>query len=230
MHPVKSSSANQASLIKLGFTTGKTILASRIVGHLQSICSADNKVKVVFFFFKHAYIAKRTPSALLLSILSQLASQDEVTLDLLYQQLVALDHQKLKSVSALQELASMALASQPSCYIVVDGLDECVAELSGGPEDSQNDVLQWMETACSTTNNQRLRILISGQRNGFLDERLRHHPSIQLEGIDGHTADIKTYAHVRTRDIQQKFKIQETQRLDIVDRVSSGAKGKYRDV
>lgn len=215
---------------KLGFITGKTVLTSRIVEHLQSIRSADNRVKVVFFFFKHRHVAKRTPTALLLSILSQLATQDEVTLDLLYQQLVALDHQKLKSVSVLQELASMALASQPSCFIVVDGLDECIAELSAEPEESQNEVLKWMETVCPTANNQRLRILISGQRNGFLEQRLRHHPGIQLEVVDGHTTDIKVYVNVRTRDIQQKFKIQETQRLDIVDRVSSGAKGKYRDV
>ncbi|KAK3986135.1 hypothetical protein QBC44DRAFT_373441 [Cladorrhinum sp. PSN332] len=209
--------------------TGKTILASRITKHLQHMRLSDDRLRVLFFFFKHSDPSKQTAAALFLSILSQLASQDEVVLDSLYERLVALHQQEIRSGSILQELMDMAVGSQQSCFVVIDGLDECVGGPGAQHDHGQKEVVGWIESLSSTgnRNGQRLRILISAQRNGFLENTLGHHPNIRLEKLNAHTADIKAYCEVRSHDIQQKFTLQDNLRADIVSRVWSGADGMF---
>lgn len=143
------------------------ILVSGIIKHLHQMQHNDQRLHVLYFFFKHAHPAKRTFMALLVSVISQLVSQDEVALDLVYQRLLSFDQQKVRSMSLLQELANLALTSSPSCFIVINGLDECIAQTPTMKiDEAQGKVIDWIELLTQTTTNQRIRFLISGQRNG----------------------------------------------------------------
>ncbi|KAH6632698.1 hypothetical protein F5144DRAFT_574952 [Chaetomium tenue] len=219
--------------------TGKTILASRVVKHLQQLRESNRRSLVLYFFFKHHHPDKRDFSAMLLSLLSQAIAQDEVLLDLVYQRLIPVNQHKVRSVSVLRELAELALRSQSVCFVVIDGLDECV-EPGTRPENAQGELLNWLEalTVASAPystvghhDNQQdercTRLLISGQRNGFLEERLKGWPSIQIDSSSAHMDDIEAYSEAKTQQIRQRFSIDETIRLDIIRKVNSRALGMF---
>ena len=170
---------------------------------------------------------------MLLSLLSQTLFQDEVLLDLIYQRCILADQQKIRSVSLLRELVELVLQTQSRCFVVVDALDECAGDQAVKPEDAQGQVIDWLESlrkheASSEPSDRCIRLLISGQRNGLLDERLKHWPAIQLDSSLSHMNDIKTYCEVESLRIQEEFDIVEdieNIRLDIIRRVNSRAKG-----
>lgn len=70
-----------------------------------------------------------------------------------------------------------------------------------------------------------IRLFISGQRNGVLEERLKSYPSFQLETAAAHTMDIESYAKRQSAEICKKFRISTEVERYLVNRVTSGAKG-----
>jgi hypothetical protein len=170
---------------------------------------------------------------MLLSFLSQILFQDEVLIDVIYQRCIQADQQKIRSVSLLRELVELALQAQRRCFVVVDALDECDEDQLGKPQASQGKVIDWLESlreqeAGGEPSDRCIRLLISGQRNGVLDERLKHWPAIQLDSSHSHRADIKTYCEVESLQIRDQFdgvENLEEIRLDIIRRVTSRAKG-----
>ncbi|KAK4205537.1 hypothetical protein QBC40DRAFT_36628 [Triangularia verruculosa] len=218
---------------------GKTILSSRVTHHLQQLsqnhAGQGATFPVIYFFFKHAQPDKRTITAFLLSLLSQLASHDEVSLDLVYQQLLPLDQQRLRTVSLLRELTTMVLRTHRLCFIIADGLDECIAEKSLDHEEVQGEVVSFLESLSPTENPAdspsrptAVRVFVAGQRNGFLDKRLSNYPTIQLEATNAHAQDIDDYSQAKASEIQTKFKIPDSARTDLVHRVNSVAQGEYQ--
>ncbi|KAK3300618.1 uncharacterized protein B0H64DRAFT_315062, partial [Chaetomium fimeti] len=215
--------------------TGKTILASGVVKHLQQLRESGHRFSVFYFFFKHHHPDKRDFSAMLLSLLSQAVLQDEVLLDLIYQRLILAAQQKVRSVSLLRELTELALKSQSVCFVVVDGLDECLGPGTMKPEDSQGEVVNWLEalTVTSTSggtvghgdqqDDRCTHLLISGQRNGFLEGRLKHWPAIRIDSSSAHMDDIGAYSEVKTQQMQQRFGIDEATRLDIIHKINARA-------
>ncbi|KAH6848231.1 hypothetical protein B0I37DRAFT_309598 [Chaetomium sp. MPI-CAGE-AT-0009] len=197
--------------------TGKTILASGVVKHLQQLRESDRGFSVFYFFFRHHHPDKRDFSAMLLSLLSQAVLHDEVLLDLIYQRLILAGQQKIRSVSLLRELAELAFKSQSVCFMVIDGLDEWCwpGNKARGLSSAVGDGSQ-QDDRCT-------RLLISGQRNGFLEERLKHWPAIQVNSSPAHMDDIGAYSEVKTQDIRRKFGIDEAIRLDIIRRVNERA-------
>lgn len=175
---------------------------------------------------------KRTLTGLLLALLSQLIHQDDVLLDQTYERCLAVDHQKVRSSDIICDLASEILKSQRLCFVVLDGLDECVGDASANPVEEQQQVIDWFEALTidsdlseSRTCKSFVRLLISGQRNGVLEQRLSLHPSIRLETVTAHTKDIELYATRRSAEIRQKFRISSEVERDLVNRVTSSAKG-----
>lgn len=198
----------------------------------------DRKFSVLYFFFKHGDKDKRTFSAMLQFLISQLVHQDDVVLDLVYQRLIQVDQQKIRSVSFLRELGELVLRTQSLCFVVVDGLDECVEDEATDREDAQREVIDWLEGFITTSNpgstlevddpqpdERCIRVLISGQRNGVLDARLKHWPAIQIDSSPAHSSDIEAYATAMSLQIQRKFRVDEAERLTILDRVNTRAKG-----
>jgi len=194
-------------------------------------------ISVVYFFFKHSVSEKNIPSALMLSLISQLVCQDEVLLDVLYKKCLSID-QKVRSISLIRELASIAFGSQRFCFVVVDGLDECIGESAVRNEGSQCEVINLFQSVMNNDDLQDsgptdrcVRLLICSQRNGFLEDRLTGCLRLQLELNSDHIRDIETYSEAQSLLIQKRFPtyVDEKERMAIVDRVCSGAKGMRGD-
>ncbi|KAH7330241.1 hypothetical protein BKA65DRAFT_55430 [Rhexocercosporidium sp. MPI-PUGE-AT-0058] len=216
---------------------GKTILASRIIDHLKGLQTkskdSGRSFPVIYFYFKHLHEKKRQMSHLVLSLLSQLGDQDSTVLDLFYKEVCLLGQQQL-SPQRLCELASTALRAQRRCFIVVDGLDECGRDPPDSTTREAVEVLKWFEDlmipgeeATSETDNVCIRLLISGQRDGSIEQRLESVPSIQLEMAAGHGEDIKSYASVEARKICQQFSSSLDVEQDLVQKVVTRAKGMF---
>jgi hypothetical protein len=200
---------------------------------------SNPRLSVLYFFFKHLQPDKRTFAAMLLSLLSQVMLQDEVVLDIVYQRFVSADQQKIRSVSLLRELAALALKAQSYCFVVVDGLDECVDSFAKS-EDAQGEVIDWLETLMATPDpsstqpgsskpdDRCLRLLISGQRNGYLEKRLEQWPAIQIDSSSAHMNDIQAYSAAKGIEIQKRFGTDEATRLDIISKVNRRALGEFQ--
>jgi len=177
---------------------------------------------------------KRTLTGLLLALLSQLIHQDDVLLEQTYQRCLAVNQQKIRSSDIICDIASVALKSQRLCFVILDGLDECIADLSANQAEEQERIIEWFDGLTTDPDSENshicessIRLFISGQRNGVLEERLNSHPSIQLETTTAHTKDIESYAKRRSADIRKKFRISTAIEEDLVNRVTSGAKGEH---
>ncbi|KAM7210934.1 Ankyrin repeat-containing domain protein [Rhypophila decipiens] len=223
--------------------TGKTIFASWVIEHLKKLQATSQEtgrdISLVYFFFKHSQPNKRTLTAFLLSAICQLLFQDEVLLDIIYQRCLSVDQQKVHSELLLRELAAIAVASQRLCYLVIDGLDECLGDSTINSKEAQEELIDWVESMASEGDaegseaaDRSIRLLVCAQRNGTIEKRLALYPSIQLELVDAHLRDVERYAELKSFLIQQKFTkknfvIDEEGRKDIVKRVCSGAKGMF---
>jgi hypothetical protein len=175
---------------------------------------------------------KRTLTGLLLALLSQLIHQDDVLLEQTYQRCLSVSQQKIHSSDIIHDIATVALKSQRFCFVILDGLDECTGNLSVNPAEEQEQVIEWFDSLKAGSDSEELhtcesciRIFISGQRNGFLEERLSSYQSIQLEIIVAHNQDIESYAKQRSTKIRKKFEISIAQERDLVNKVTSAAKG-----
>ncbi|KAF2190709.1 hypothetical protein K469DRAFT_733387 [Zopfia rhizophila CBS 207.26] len=192
---------------------GKTILTSRVVEHLKQL-KLDNSAQgrdfyVVYFYFNHMQPDRRTLTRLLLALLSQLIHQDDVLLEQTYQRCLAVNYPKIHSSDTIRDLASVALKSQRLCFVILDGLDECVGDPSANPAEEQKQVIDWFDDLMTDpdleephTRESCIRLFISGQRNGVLEQRLSSYPSIQLETAAAHTQDIESYAKRRSAEIR----------------------------
>ncbi|KAK4209150.1 hypothetical protein QBC37DRAFT_378333 [Rhypophila decipiens] len=220
--------------------TGKTIFASWVIEHLKKMQATSQEtgrdISLVYFFFKHSQPNKRTLTAFLLSAICQLLFQDEVLLDIIYQRCLSVDQQKVDSELLLRELAAIAVASQRLCYLVIDGLDECLGDSTISNKEAQEELIDCVESMGSEGDaegseaaDRSIRLLVCAQRNGNIEKRLALYPSIQLELVDAHLRDVERYAELKGFLIQQKFTkiIDEEGRKDIVKRVCSGAKGMF---
>lgn len=216
---------------------GKTILVSRIIDWIRDIQiqskASGHGFPVIYFYFKHLHENKRQMSHLLLSILSQLAQYDVTLLDFLYREISSLDQQAL-SPPKLCELASTALRAQRRCFVIVDGLDECGRDPHDRATSEVVRVLEWFEGlmppkegVLSGTDDLCIRLLISGQRDGHIEQRLEGVPSIQLESIAGHGLDIMSYTRVAARKICQQFSASQEVEQDIVSKITGRANGQY---
>jgi hypothetical protein len=112
------------------------------------------------------------------------------------------------------------------CFVILDGLDECVGDPSANPAEEQEQVIHWFEDLTTDPDSEEshvcescIRLFISGQRNGVLEERLKSYPSIQLETAAAHTADIESYAKRRSAELCKKFRISRDVESDLVNRV-----------
>jgi len=168
----------------------------------------------------------------LLSILIQLAFQDEVIFDGVHQACLSSDQPKLRSETILRELAAKAITTQRTCFLVIDGLDECSGTTEHSPREVQTEILDWLLDLSKTggvidrPDSRSLRILLVGQRNGVLEESLRDFPEIRLEDIADHSADISAYCEQKSTEIQAKFSFDDQVRAGLVAKVRNGAKGR----
>lgn len=117
------------------------------------------------------------------------------------------------------------MQSQSLCFIIVDGLDECLQ----APK-----VLDWFRTLMSSredesgeNNESCIRLFISGQRDGVLETQMSEYSTIQLETATGHDREIEAFATDMADKIQEHFRLDSEAGQNIVSRVTSQAHGMF---
>jgi hypothetical protein len=152
-------------------------------------------------------------------------------LDFFYREFCSIDQQKL-SIHKLCDLTSTALRAQRRCFVVVDGLDECTRDPIDSKSNEAERVLKWFEElmvpregGVPDADDQCIRFLVSGQRDGHLEEKLDSYPFIRLETTAGHGDDIKSYAKLEAAKICKQFSAGIEVEQDIIQKVITRAKG-----
>ncbi|KAI9681451.1 MAG: hypothetical protein M1817_002735 [Caeruleum heppii] len=108
--------------------SGKTIISSVIVEELRRVEAPANGWTVAYFHFKHDNKDKKTPLALVKSLLLQLLSDSEDLLPLLseiYDQSVYDNASASNLFLPLWNILRRAIFQRTGTYIVLDAIDEC---------------------------------------------------------------------------------------------------------
>ncbi|KAI4595118.1 hypothetical protein KJ359_007093 [Pestalotiopsis sp. 9143b] len=210
---------------------GKTTLTSGIVNHLLNLQKKEelrgNKIMVAYFYFKHTHEDKRTLHKMVRSVLSQLIDQDSSLLDHVYKELCGTSR---ISLDQAKEMAQLAIRSTRLCFLVVDGLDECVKDENSRTTEAEK-VINWLmelTTPAPGAQNSDIRVLVSSQRDGVIEEKLREHPTLQLESLQPHDNDIERFVRIQARVISEVFP--DSEAIDeekIVEKITTAAKGMF---
>lgn len=176
----------------------------------------------VYCFFSHDNADKSPAKAMLRTILSQLVQQEEILLRYLYQKCSSMDKSiDLSNIKTLQDLVQDCLTYNPRAYIILDGLDECA-------ENEPNVIITWLLEKVLPQAASRgcdLRLFISGQRDGRLDQLLSTWPQIRLDTVGSHQNDIQEYCKSRAAEICSRFKQTPEQEQELRSRVAQASQG-----
>ncbi|ETS75549.1 hypothetical protein PFICI_12493 [Pestalotiopsis fici W106-1] len=225
-------SSTQSPLIYLSGIpgAGKTTLVSGIVDHFLELKRTTNlgasQLSVVYFYFKYSCDDKRDLQRMMRSILSQLVDQDPSLLDFIYKEMcsgLSLSSDRLK------KLTETAIRSQRLCFLVVDGLDECARHENSNMSEAVR-VLEWLKGlnvhSSSVQNN--IRILVSAQRDGVIEDMLKEYPTLQLENMKPHEIDIQRYVRSKAQKICQRFSDSHVAvESKIVEKITTASKGMF---
>jgi hypothetical protein len=185
---------------------------------------------VLYFYFKHERLHRDSLPGMLAGLLLQAVCQDNSLVDFVHDELSAVDESgDLRS--KLSGLLSTAVKRQEVCYILLDGLDECASTADEFGCESER-VVAWFEdlssqlsSSDSSSEQARIRVLFSGQRDGVLERKLAQCPSIQIDSSLMHIKDIASYAHRRGNRISKRFGLSREVEEDLTRRVITNSKG-----
>ena len=190
--------------------TGKTTLCSSVVDAL----SEKGKKLVLYFYCKHDQSGKNRFSDILRSSLAQLARRDTILAARLHDACTSNDQSSISSI--LEPLGEIAFESQKECFLIIDGLDECL------PLEAEN-LIRWLSSRVNEAN--RLRILFAGQRTDLLLEHLKTADHISLDAHE-HKEDISKYVIDAARALKDQFDISKETETHIVAQVTHRANSK----
>jgi hypothetical protein len=107
--------------------SGKTILSSTIINHLQQYCHHDRSMATVYFYFKKGEFWKQNSHQMLRSLLYQLLQRSVVIPEHVYALYSSCQNgQKEPSIHALLQATQQTVQDFAQVYIVLDALDEHV--------------------------------------------------------------------------------------------------------
>jgi hypothetical protein len=185
---------------------------------------------VFFFYFKHKDDRKNSMRGMLQSLLVQVIYHDDVLADYFHNKLSGVSPAELGSLSLLKQLFLEALESQPSCIVILDGLDECVEQSQGIRGTSS--IVKWFHDSVLPSCNAKgcdIRLLLSGQRDGVLDKELSAYDAwnIHVDKAQRHRKDIHNYAVEMAKQISGRFSLDKETEAMIISKVTDGSKGVY---
>lgn len=140
-------------------------------------------------------------------IIAQLIEKDDTLLDYFRKKIQPVHSSQFHDTVWLKGIIQDALSTQSECYMVIDGLDEC-------EPDQQRIALDWLIGVAMhdfELTEIRIKLLISGQRNGILDQRLSASDTtldvtgLRLDGQTSHVQDIAMFASRQIARIRSKF-------------------------
>ena len=167
---------------------------------------------------------------MLRALIVQLLYQDDSLLEYLHQKCSSMSKSELTTLPVLQELTGECLMNQDKGWVVLDGLDEC-----GSTQDADNKeswrIIEWFQNSvlpvsCPRKNG--IRLLLAGQRDGYLDQQLFAHPSINLDATNAHIRDIQDYSKSRAAEIRERFSLNSSEEAEIIGKVTRTSKGNFR--
>ena len=166
---------------------------------------------------------------MLRAILTQLLYQDDTLIEYFYQRCCSTSTSELITLSMLKELAQESLKSQYYCTVVLDGLDECGYGQNTRHEESKG-IIEWFKNSVIPTSYSEgsyIRLLITGNRDGVIDQYLSIYPGINLDTTNAHLRDIQDYIVFRASKIRERFSLSYNTQAEIIKRVTVASKGKY---
>ncbi|OCL10848.1 hypothetical protein AOQ84DRAFT_425849, partial [Glonium stellatum] len=176
---------------------GKTILASRIIGTIQSL-EKSNPISVVFFYCKHNDPERNTFCAIAKDILAQLLNANDGLLPYILEKAASSGHTVLQSLDLAKHLLEIALKSLEKVYVVIDGLDECERK-------EKKKITTWfreMIDDLAGTDSDNLRCLFFSQDDGEIGKLLAAKASIVKITAHDTKADIEKYISIQSEKIQ----------------------------
>ena len=197
-------------------STGKTILASRIIEECQKICSAS----VLFFYCKHLDNRRNTFLALARSILTQLLGQNASLLPYLYDKSIATSQTSLNSNQLCKELLDVAIKSCSKAYIIIDGIDECDMK-------ERKMVLSFFTTLVDTQAQPgNIRSLFVSQDENDI-KKLLETASVVRVTSDDNKGDIERFTGKWASKITQKFELPRQVQDFMKESVTNRSDGKH---
>lgn len=167
---------------------------------------------------------------MLRGLLAQILDQDDTLREYIYQKCAQLNKPDIHREFFLQELAEECLLGQQRVWIILDGLDDCEGVSEVDRTESRR-VLEWFQSKIlsrNTAQNGSVRLLISGQRDGHIDQVLLQHPGINLDAIEPHIKDIETFTRSKAALIRTRFSLDSSTESEIVEKVTATSKGIFR--
>lgn len=111
---------------------GKTILTSAMIDNLVEVCNDDPSRSLAYFYFDFNDPSRRTPDAMLRSLISQLIMQRE-SVPAEWDSLFFANGDRQPTIEELLSIVrEMMQKPQEGGFLVVDALDECVDSKAAG--------------------------------------------------------------------------------------------------
>ncbi|KAI8271285.1 Zinc finger protein [Colletotrichum sp. SAR11_239] len=177
---------------------------------------------VAYFYFKHMRSDKNNHKSFLRAVLSQLINQDVMMSQEFSEELLSHSDERIQAEDTLELLTKRALEEYGVSFLLADGLDEC----SEGQAESTVKWLLSLVNGDESLSKTRLRIILSAQRTGLLDNNASIRNSIRLESSK-HKADIEQYCSKYAKRFGERFAMTKSLENSIVTLVTEGADGKY---
>lgn len=158
---------------------------------------------------------------MLRAFIVQLLYQDDSIITHLRQRILSEDPSHIEDLIHLKLTFLDVLLAQKRCYMVIDGLDE-------SEPTTQRTILQWLNEALipeSVATGVSVKLLVSGQRNGILDQKLNC-PNIRLDDTEPHLRDISQYSSAMATKIKERFGTERT--AELAREVTEASKGKLK--
>ncbi|KAH7163352.1 hypothetical protein B0J13DRAFT_634582 [Dactylonectria estremocensis] len=201
---------------------GKTVLASTIIDEIQTLVKTD-QVRLAYFYCRGIDNSRNTFEAVGRGLLSQLMRDDEDLLLQLYEKgNLQSGEAVLRDASMTKELLDVALDSQKTTYIVIDGIDEC-------GRDERKEICTWFTERIhklEKTDFGNLRCLFVSQEDGIAKKDLAMISAIKILPSHVHK-DIRRYIESWRMKIEEKHGHLDPAEHPLTDIIMASTRGMF---
>ncbi|KAK7431623.1 hypothetical protein QQZ08_001841 [Neonectria magnoliae] len=201
---------------------GKTVLASTVVDAVQELVAKD-QARIAYFYCNGTNDTRNSFVAVARGLLSQLLLGDQDLMLQLY------DKRNLQSGEAIlleapltKELLDVALVSQKTTYLIIDGIDEC-------RRDERKEICSWFSERINKLSKEdygNLRCLFVSQEDGIAKKDLAMIPAIKILPVYIHD-DIRRYVDIWREKIEAKHGPLDASQYPLTGRIMSSTRGMF---
>ena len=222
---------NEASLLWLKGKpgAGKTILASFIIDHCEKACRSAVGKTVARYYCKYGTSTRDDFFAIARSLIWQLASNDRSMMEWLYEEASWSGLLTLSTNEKLcKDLLTTVLKSMDTVYVVIDGIDECRIDESGGTNEPQR-IEEYFRTVCGDqedNSQNHIRCLFIGQHDGVCGKLFSKYPTLAITEPDTQ-ADLTIFVKKEIATIQEEFELDDDIAEKLIQRLIIQSEGMF---